>query len=119
MIGAALWFIVAYAEVVPEWLMPVVTRAGVTGLASLILLGLFTLVIPQSSHELYDPDAAWSLDLVDFAAARKGRRLGAGELVVLVGPDARGLDRRVDRVALSTHHAPRDAFHHAERDEYV
>ena len=56
------------AEVVPEWLKPVVTRAGVTGLASLVLLGLFTFVIPQSSGELYDPDAAWSLDLADFAA---------------------------------------------------
>ena len=63
LVGAALWFIVAQAEVVPEWLKPVLTRAGVTGLASLVLLGLFTFIIPQSSHEFYDPDAAWSLDL--------------------------------------------------------
>ncbi len=63
LVAAALWFIVANAEVVPEWLKPALTRAGVTGLASLVLLGLFTFAIPQSSGELYDPDAVWSLDL--------------------------------------------------------
>jgi SSS family solute:Na+ symporter len=81
LIGVALWFIVAYAEVKPEWLIPAVTRAGVTGLASLILLGLFTLVIPQSSHELYDPDAAWSLDLVALPPYERDAGSGPGNLI--------------------------------------
>ena len=64
--AVVLWFLIANAdpEVMPRWLAPVATRAGVTGLASLVLLGLFTFVIPQSSGERYDPDAAWSLDLL-------------------------------------------------------
>ena len=80
LVGAALWFIVVHAEVVPEWLKPVVVRAGVTGLASLILLGLFTLVIPQSSGELYDPDAAWSVDFVTLPPYERDAGSGLGNL---------------------------------------
>ena len=80
LVGAVLWFIVAYGEVVPEWLKPVVTRGGVTGLASLVLLGLFTFVIPQSSNELYDPDAAWSLDLVTLPPHESDADSGLGNL---------------------------------------
>ncbi len=83
--GAALWFIVAHAEVVPEWLRPVATRAGVTGLASLVLLGLFTFVIPQSSDERYDPDAAWSLDLVTLPPYERDAGSGLGNLWIWWG----------------------------------
>ena len=85
LVAAALWFIVTYAEVVPEWLKPVVTRAGVTGLASLVLLGLFTFVIPQSSRELYDPDAAWSLDLAGLPPHERDAGAGLGNLLVWWG----------------------------------
>ena len=61
--------------------MPVVTRAGVTGLASLVLLGLFTFVIPQSSGELYDPDAAWSLDLVTLPPQERDAGSGPGNIM--------------------------------------
>ena len=83
LVGAALWLIVACAEaeVMPKWLMPVVTRAGVTGLASLVLLGLFTFVIPQSSDELYDPDAAWSLDLATLPPQEREAGSGLGNLL--------------------------------------
>jgi SSS family solute:Na+ symporter len=81
LVGAALWFIVANAEVVPEWLRPAVTRAGVTGLVSLVLLGLFTFVIPQGSSELYDPDAAWSLDLVRLPPHERDAGAGLGNLL--------------------------------------
>ena len=64
----------------PEWLKPVVTRAGVTGLASLVLLGLFTLVIPQSSGELYDPDAAWSSDFRTLPPHERDAGAGSGNL---------------------------------------
>ena len=101
LVGAALWFIVAHAEVVPEWLKPVVTRAGVTGLASLVLLGLFTFVIPQSSGELYDPDAAWSLDLATLPPHERDAGSGLGNLLFWWGLLCRGLDRRVDRVAIN------------------
>jgi SSS family solute:Na+ symporter len=87
LIGAALWFIVANAdpEVVPKWLGPVVTRAGVTGLASLVLLGLFTFVIPQGSDELYDPDATWSLDLATLPPHERDAGAGLGNLLVWWG----------------------------------
>jgi len=77
-----LWFVVAFgeAEVLPEWLKPVVTRAGVTGVASLVLLGLFTFVIPQSSGELYDPDATWSLDLTTLPPHERDAGAGLGNL---------------------------------------
>ena len=81
LVGAALWFIIAYAEVVPEWLKPVVTRAGVTGLVSLVLLGLFTFVIPQNSRELYDPDAVWSLDLAILPPHERDAGSGLGNLL--------------------------------------
>ena len=80
LVGAALWFLVAYAVVVPEWLKPVVTRAGLTGLASLVLLGLFTFVIPQSSGELYDPDAVWSFDLATLPPQEREAGGGLGNL---------------------------------------
>ena len=64
----------------PKWLKPVVTRAGVTGLASLVLLGLFTFVIPQSSGELYDPDATWSLDLATLPPQERDAGSGLGNL---------------------------------------
>ena len=80
LVGAALWFIVAHAEVVPEWLRPVVTRAGVTGLASLVLLGLFTFVIPQSSRRALRSRCGLEPGSCHFAAAGKGRRLGTGKL---------------------------------------
>jgi SSS family solute:Na+ symporter len=82
LVGATLWFVVAFgeAEVLPEWLKPVVTRAGVTGVASLVLLGLFTFVIPQSSGELYDPDATWSLDLTTLPPHERDAGAGLGNL---------------------------------------
>ncbi|MEI8375935.1 MAG: hypothetical protein WCJ35_24185 [Planctomycetota bacterium] len=81
LVGAVLWFIVAQAEVVPEWLKPVVTRAGVTGLASLVMLGLFTFVLPQNSRELYDPDTAWSLDLAILPPHERDAGSGLGNLL--------------------------------------
>jgi len=81
LVGAILWFIVAQAEVVPEWLKPVAIRAGVTSLASLVLLGLFTFVIPQNSHELYDPNAAWSLELAILPPHEKDAGSGLGNLL--------------------------------------
>jgi SSS family solute:Na+ symporter len=80
--GAVLWFVVAFAEAefVPLWLKPVVTRAGVTGLASLVLLLLFAFVIPQSSGELYDPDATWSLDLATLPPHERDAGSGLGNL---------------------------------------
>ena len=80
LVGAALWLIVAQAVVLPEWLRPVVTRAGVTGLTSLVLLVLFGFVIPQSSRELYDPDAAWSMDLATLPPHEQDAGSGLGNL---------------------------------------
>ena len=87
LVGVGLWLVVALAdpEVVPKWLGPVVTRAAVTGLASLVLLGLFTFIIPQSSGELYDPDATWSLDLATLPPHERDAGSGAGNLLFWAG----------------------------------
>ena len=88
LLAAGLWFIAANsanAEVVPAWLNPVVTRAGVTGLASLVLLGLFTLAIPQSSNELYDPAAAWSPEMATLPPHERDAGSGLGNLWIWWG----------------------------------
>ncbi len=61
LVGLSLWFIAENGEMVPEWLLPVLNRAGLTGAVSLVLLVLGTLVIPQNPQELYDPDTSWCL----------------------------------------------------------
>jgi SSS family solute:Na+ symporter len=86
-VGAALWLLVtqAQAEAVPQWLGPVCTRAGVTGLASLVLLGLFSLAIPASAQEYYDPGASWSLDLVRLPPHERDAGSGLGSLLLWWG----------------------------------
>jgi SSS family solute:Na+ symporter len=59
MVGAATWFIASNSDVAPEWMKPVTDRAGLTALASLLLLALTTFALPQG-QEFYDPDTAWS-----------------------------------------------------------
>ncbi len=87
LVAVGLWLVVALAdkEVVPNWLVPVVTRAAVTGLASLVLLAIFTFIIPQSSGELYDPDATWSLDLATLPPHERDAGSGAGNLLFWAG----------------------------------
>jgi Na+/proline symporter len=58
--GAGLWFVATFGEMVPEWMHPVLNRAGLSGAVSFVLLVLATFVIPQDPEELYDPDTRWS-----------------------------------------------------------
>lgn len=58
--GIALWAVAAWGDEVPAWMMPVLNRAGITMLFSLLILGLTTFAIPQNERELYDPDTTWT-----------------------------------------------------------
>jgi SSS family solute:Na+ symporter len=59
--GLALWVAAVAGEEVPAWMTPVLNRAGLSGAASLVVLVLSTLAIPQNPRELYDPDSTWRL----------------------------------------------------------
>ena len=85
LVAAGLWFIVAQGEAVPDWLRPAATRAGVTGLASLVLLGLFTFVIPASGDEMYDPNAAWNTDFLSLPLHDRDAGAGLGNIWIWWG----------------------------------
>ena len=74
--GAGLWFVAAFGEMVPEWMMPVLNRAGLSGAVSFVLLVLSTFIIPQDPDELYDPDTRWSFRGIRLPGHE--RELGAG-----------------------------------------
>jgi SSS family solute:Na+ symporter len=59
--GVLLWITAEFGLTVPEWLRPVLNRAGISGIFSLIVLVLATFIIPQNSYELEDPDTHWGL----------------------------------------------------------
>jgi SSS family solute:Na+ symporter len=68
--GLVLWVAADLGEEVPAWLVPVLHRAGLCGAASLVVLVLGTLAIPQNPRELYDPDATWSLAWIGLPRRR-------------------------------------------------
>ena len=59
--GIMMWVIADAGQVVPEWIRPVLNRAGIGGVLSLVVFGLGTFAIPQNPEELYDPNTTWSL----------------------------------------------------------
>jgi solute:Na+ symporter, SSS family len=60
MAGAFLMFVARFSYAPPEWLQPVLVRAGLSGLFSLVVFLLGTVAIPANPHELYDPDTTWN-----------------------------------------------------------
>jgi solute:Na+ symporter, SSS family len=60
--GILMWLVteVGEPEAMPQWLLPVLNRAGLNGLFSLVVLALGTVAIPQNPRELYDPNTTWN-----------------------------------------------------------
>lgn len=80
-VGVLLWIVAALGADVPPWLLPVMNRAGISGVVSLLLLVLGTFIIPQNPNELYDPDTAWNLRWSRLPPHEQDAGSGFGNLV--------------------------------------
>ena len=98
--GIMLWIVAQASVIPPDWLKPVLVRAGVNGLASLIVLLFGTVAIPQNPARVLRSGHHVEPLLVASAGPRTRGRGGAPQPRLLVGGDAVGRAGGMDRRAV-------------------